>query len=874
MGSQVRFKLAETLRAGLDEFAERWVRFLRANDLVPDTDEPQDEEVNRARLGFEVLANLLQGADYTKFENVVRRLLYDWISSAACYEDLLAIEEAFPQFILPHLEMEEDCPESNEILSAINEFFNSPLRAQILSLYLQVYDEIIGAESRHTAYVLGHFDAILSLTAHLNGAETRAEVIEGLPGVLKGLFENVLAVGVWIETPDGLAVKSVEILDEDVPASVLDEPLPEKLEEVFNIGDAAWVRDNELPSGFRSLIGIEVKSTLSGCAIPVRPREADGLLVLLLVSADHPGLLELSLSRVASAECALALDRVSGAERIGNVNRCIKDILALSRETSWGSSYRDTGELVLETLLDVTGGKRAILLASPASATGSATWTPLAWLDLTDDEIEHYRRGARLPAIVTIPLKSRKAVLLSAHELESVLAGRLPPPGFEPAENQALGVLPLEMSGRLQGICLFLCPARFASSPESADVLAIFARTAADCLSTAREYERSLKMASIAEAESARARMLQQKLTPRYKRSGNLVYWAHLQPAGELAGDVLMVRSPSDGRLNVWAADVAGRGPSIAWSMIFIRQLLAELPHDIENTSRALAEINEKLHEIETKTSPGIFTTLVGLHLDEKAQLGRFSRAGAPWLIRIGRDGEIEKLDPEGLPLGLFPDAGLEEIEFAFKPGDKLVWVSDGLLGIRNEAGKVWGESGLLDCVRDNQYLPARALYECILSSVGEFASDDLARDDWSLVVAAHDPDPDWSLSLPGDEREKLLKKSLSWLKKGDYAVDDFNAVRVLLDEAVKNAHEHGNRLDERALIEIRLNRSPRHIHIRVRDEGGRLNERVTTPHLRPEKILEDKGRGFLLMRHQSSHLWVDEDRGELNAVRILEENE
>jgi anti-sigma regulatory factor (Ser/Thr protein kinase) len=61
-------------------------------------------------------------------------------------------------------------------------------------------------------------------------------------------------------------------------------------------------------------------------------------------------------------------------------------------------------------------------------------------------------------------------------------------------------------------------------------------------------------------------------------------------------------------------------------------------------------------------------------------------------------------------------------------------------------------------------------------------------------------------------------------------------------------------------------------VHLRVRDEGGKLNERVTSVPLRADTLLEDKGRGFLLMKHYSDYLWVEDNLGELNAVRLREE--
>jgi len=858
------------LRSGLDEFAERWIKFLRANELGPEMTGTFEESVNGARLAFEVLANLLEEKEYLKYQNVIRRLLHEWINSAATYEELVDIEEAFPDFILPFTDVEPESEEADEIFRELYDFFHSEVRAYVLSDYLQVYEEIIGAESRHTAYVLSHFEAILALTAHLNGANTRTDILDGLTDAVSGLFENVLGVAIYNEKDDGLNLSSVEVLDESIPATVVDPGLSARLEEIFNIGEPRWVSEKDLPSGLRNLIDIGTRSGISGCAIPIRPGEADGLLIVVMIGTDQPGTLELSLSRVASAECALALERASGRETINRVNRKINDILSLSREAGWGTSYHDTGEFVLEYLLDLVRGKQALILTLPPSGESSEPWYPLAWREMSRDEIQVYERASKLPSILRVAVRSGKMLMMDSVELNRVLRGKAPLTGFDLSNNEALGLLPLAGKGFRQGICVFKCPKYVMHEAETADVLAIFARTAADSLNASRKYELSLKFANLEEEDTRRARILQRQLTTSSLRTRNMLYWAHLQPAGELAGDVLIARKAGQTALNFWAADVAGRGTDAGWSMMYIRQLLAELPHDIANPSAALAEINRRIREIESQSSPGIYTGLAGLHLDEEKNIGRFARAGAPRMIKTDPKGEITVLDPEGLPLGLLDDAQLEDLQFEFHPGDKLIWASEGLLGLRDEKGKRYGESGLIDRVRKYHFLPARALYEEILIDVGEFSDVDRIQNDWSLVVIGYKAKASWSSGCDGKNRIDMITKAMDWLSDKCRNEDDLNALRLVLDEAITNAFEHGNRYNEDGIIELKLTCSKRHVHVQVRDEGGNLNDRVTEGHLPPDKLLEDKGRGFFLIRHQSDHLWVEDHRGELNVVRYL----
>jgi serine phosphatase RsbU (regulator of sigma subunit)/anti-sigma regulatory factor (Ser/Thr protein kinase) len=478
-----------------------------------------------------------------------------------------------------------------------------------------------------------------------------------------------------------------------------------------------------------------------------------------------------------------------------------------------------------------------------------------------------------LPALISLAVKGKKVILLPRARLEQILAGRRPPEGFAPAQHEALGILPLERKGSLLGVCIFLCSASFSDEPESQDVLAVFAGIAADNLATAREFERSLASAKIAESDAKRAKFLQEQLTPKFRRSGEIVFWASLQAAGELAGDVTIVHVLSEGHLNAWTADVAGRGSPAAWSMMFIRQLLAEMPVESSGPGEALRHINSKLHEIETEhDTSGLFITCMGINIDSSSRKALFARAGAPILYRINSDGIPAALDPEGIPLGIFPDARLEEIEIPFGPGEKLVWASDGFYTARNDPGECFGVERMLDCLLDAGFLPARALYEKILASLGDFGVEDKAVDDRSLLVIGYCGKPDWSAKSTGGQRDRLLDEALEFVSGYRVSDRDFRAVRILLDEAIKNANEHGNKGNPQGRIEVRITCDPRFVHLAVRDEGGRLNERVTSPMLRTETILEDKGRGFLLMRHQADHLWVEDDRGELNAVRLLED--
>ncbi len=78
--------------------------------------------------------------------------------------------------------------------------------------------------------------------------------------------------------------------------------------------------------------------------------------------------------------------------------------------------------------------------------------------------------------------------------------------------------------------------------------------------------------------------------------------------------------------------------------------------------------------------------------------------------------------------------------------------------------------------------------------------------------------------------------------------------ILISLTEAVTNAIVHGNKSDERKLVQVACNvdRSKR-ISFRISDEGTGFNYRHVPDPTRPENICKCGGRGVFLMR-QLSH--------------------
>jgi Stage II sporulation protein E (SpoIIE) len=161
---------------------------------------------------------------------------------------------------------------------------------------------------------------------------------------------------------------------------------------------------------------------------------------------------------------------------------------------------------------------------------------------------------------------------------------------------------------------------------------------------------------------------------------------ASYQPATEVGGDFFQILPVSPASLLMIMGDVSGKGMQAALLVSMVVGALRNRQSD--RPSCVLQELNAVLLGM----SEGGFTTCC---------CALFAPDGTVTLANAGhfapyRNGE-EVATPPGLPLGLTPEAEWEETQIKLQPGDRLLWVSDGVIEARN------GKQGLLGFQRTQE---------------------------------------------------------------------------------------------------------------------------------------------------------------------------
>ncbi len=96
---------------------------------------------------------------------------------------------------------------------------------------------------------------------------------------------------------------------------------------------------------------------------------------------------------------------------------------------------------------------------------------------------------------------------------------------------------------------------------------------------------------------------------------------------------------------------------------------------------------------------------------------------------------DVNTIQAEGFPLGLFPDVEYEEFTLSTRPGDLIVFFSDGIADAVNAAGEMFGTERLAKVLKSMRVPTAASTVQTIVDSVSRFQSGTEHFDDETVVV-------------------------------------------------------------------------------------------------------------------------------------------
>ncbi len=209
-------------------------------------------------------------------------------------------------------------------------------------------------------------------------------------------------------------------------------------------------------------------------------------------------------------------------------------------------------------------------------------------------------------------------------------------------------------------------------------------------------------------------------------------------PTTTLGGDFFDILQLSDTRCGVLICDVMGHGVRAGLLTALIRGVVEEMGERASDPAHVLSEVNHSLMPIVEQTGQPVFATVFFCVIDTVTNRLTYGNAGHPApLVRHGLTGEIARLapaDPEPAA-GLIGEFAYTRHSCAFAPGDLFVGYTDGILEAIDDAGAMFGETGIRAVVAAANGLSVGDISDRVLGEVQSHSGRAVFDDDVCLVA-------------------------------------------------------------------------------------------------------------------------------------------
>lgn len=308
-------------------------------------------------------------------------------------------------------------------------------------------------------------------------------------------------------------------------------------------------------------------------------------------------------------------------------------------------------------------------------------------------------------------------------------------------ETRSELIVPLIYKDRVIGV-LDLEHTRFNYFNEDHErTLTTLASQIAISIENARLYQRVAQQEQRLEHDLEMAREVQLRLLPHTApQHTHAEFAARFRPARAIGGDLYdFLRYDAD-RSALALGDVSGKAAPAALYAALVSGIMRSAGVSHLGPAEMLALLNDSLQERHVSAQ---YVAMVYAVWNDANMTLQIANAGAtqPLFYRaladgcVPGEGTIDVVRAEGFPLGLFPDVRYEEISLAARPGDALVFLSDGITDAQNGEGDMFGIERVVRLLRDHCQADAAELASVIVAAVSEFQGEADRFDDETVVV-------------------------------------------------------------------------------------------------------------------------------------------
>ena len=437
-------------------------------------------------------------------------------------------------------------------------------------------------------------------------------------------------------------------------------------------------------------------------------------------TTEHQRLLEVVASRM-----AVAVENARLYTRVSRQAQTLTVLNEIAREL--------TSILDLDDLLERIGHllKRVI---------DFQMFTILLWNDRTQ-QFEHRfstRYGERVTRERMVPL-GKGIIGTAAEQREPILAPDIRKDSryvLENPETRSELAVPLIYKGQVIGVVDLEHTRVNYYNEDHLRTLSTLGAQIAISIANARLYQRIHEEEQRMERDLEMARKVQLRLLPsRPPKLERAELASQFLAARSIGGDLYDFLDYGPGRTALAVGDVSGKAAPAALYAALVSGILRSLAPQHLSPAALLTSLNDQLQE--RKLDAQYVTMLIAVW-DDSNQTLQVANAGSvqPLFVSMRANGpEVKTIQAEGFPLGLFPNADYEEFTLSTRPGDLIVFFSDGIVDAVNATGDMFGDARLSAVLQEQSHATATSTVEAILKAVSDFQSGVDHFDDETVVV-------------------------------------------------------------------------------------------------------------------------------------------
>ncbi len=202
-----------------------------------------------------------------------------------------------------------------------------------------------------------------------------------------------------------------------------------------------------------------------------------------------------------------------------------------------------------------------------------------------------------------------------------------------------------------------------------------------------------------------------------------------LRPARQISGDLYDFFEHTESHVVIAFGDSSGKGAAAALYGAMVNGRMRGLAQRRRKPAELMKALNDALMHRKVE---GRYVTLLLLLWHAHSKSFTMSNAGgAPPMVC--RNGEILKVQAEGVPLGLLPDREYDEAQLHAQSGDLIVLYSDGVSDHMSPEGEDYGSRRLAQVVRRCAAMTPKEVVAEIFEDLDRFNT--VKFDDQTLIV-------------------------------------------------------------------------------------------------------------------------------------------